>query len=270
MKKPLLCLACLLLALGGNAKASSCGDVRQQLDMAQRFYRDRVAYLKEGESDLADASRKNLLHELDLVSDEVGGCSDASAVLDYYRLKTLYDADSATYSEAVFASLQNKDAFPEAWFKNLEADFNHAVRLGLQKKFPSDYASLAATIASYSPATQARRAAGDTPELKADTAQARADLKAAAEQFPLAAHVLSVKVSDNPYHFTYTIEGSYWSSSAAEGQDAMLTSLARLARLSYKKGHNDRSPEMVIVVDVQDENGAKLATMLGDERMFTP
>jgi hypothetical protein len=250
-----------LVAVTADTLASSCGDLRQEVTMAERFYRDWKVYINESESDLAEASHKNLQHSLDLAALDLSDCSDKASLLEYYRVKLVAEADPETEGWAVFANSFQHGQY-DKYYAGLKADFNRATALGLRHAYPSDYAALKSAIAKSSPAAWAKvnkKVAADDARY---TSQAQADLFALTGQYPTDGwqHVTSVVVK-NQWTYTYVVDANFWHSLSDMSRDDVKSGLKTLAEKSYENSHCGNKPyEVGLTVDIADENGASLDT----------
>jgi hypothetical protein len=244
------------------AGTSTCADVRQQSDLAMRFYRDWKAYTTEGQSNLADASRENMQHVLDVASGELDECSDRYSLLQYYRARLYFETDD---ENVAWAMLGSPNRTLTKYYDTLERYLHQATRLGLQQGYPADYKLFSSRISKYSPEALAKAATASDVADKTESAQAQADLDSMKQQFPVASHVLSVQVKDGAYQ--YVVEGSFWNAQSDETKNELVTALAHFSLLIYQRAAAGKNPPAPLMVQVNDESGTRLATMLGDDRL---
>ncbi len=244
-----------------NARASSCSDLRQEVGMAERLYRDWKVYTNESESDMAEASKKNLQHSLDLAALDLSDCSDKSSLVQYYRIKLLLEVDAETGAWALSGNLLQPGWYAQ-YYARVKADFNRATALGLRRAYPSDYSAIktAIAIAKNSPATLAKAEKQVANDDARYTSQAQADLAALTTQYPTHGwqHVTSVTVK-NQSEYQYVIESIFWNSLPDMSREDLKTGLKGLAENSYEKSHCGNKPyEVGLSLSIVDENGASL------------
>ncbi len=259
-------LICSICA-GGTAAASPCSyELRQQLSLANHFYQDMAAYEKKSQDGLADASRVNLRHELDLADGELGPCKERQSLLTFYRLQALLQTDRETLSHELTTHVTTTDAVIEAWHRNLQRDYERALGLGLARVYPKDNSTIKQRLAETSLPTRNSEAAGTTPHLLRETKIARTYLVAFKERFPVLTSLVSNVTVKNGDLYYFSVDSKFWASLSEEDQNSTLSSLGQLASMSYEKMNAVRPPSP-LELELDAEDGTSLVTVIDGTRL---